>query len=183
MKLTKTKFQDLVILKPNVYFDNRGFFMESFHKKNISKLLGEINFVQDNISFSKRGVLRGLHFQNPPYTQSKLVSCLFGEILEVAVDLRKSSKTFGKSFTTILSAENKNKLFIPKGFAHGYVVLSKSSIISYKVDEYYNPEYESGVLWSDDFLNIDWKINDSDLIISEKDKNLLMLSKINIPFK
>ena len=182
MNLVKTKLDGLVVLKPTVFKDNRGYFMESYNQKNINKLLGNVNFVQDNESESSRGVLRGLHFQKPPYTQAKLVRCLKGSVLDVVLDLRKDSKTYGIFETISLTEENKKQLFIPKGFAHGFVVLSKSAIFSYKVDNYYNPDSESGVLWSDLDLNIDWKINKNEIIVSEKDKNLPTFNEIINPF-
>jgi len=182
MKLIKTTIEDLFVLKPTILKDERGYFVESYNLKKINKLLGDIHFVQDNESVSSRGVLRGLHFQKPPFSQSKLVRCLKGEILDVALDLRKKSKTYGLFETILLSDKNKNQLFIPKGFAHGFVVLSKSAIVSYKVDNYYNPNYESGVLWNDTDLNIDWKIKADEVILSEKDKNLSPLAKIINPF-
>ncbi|MDA9573248.1 dTDP-4-dehydrorhamnose 3,5-epimerase [Flavobacteriaceae bacterium] len=182
MNLIKTKLDGLVVLKPTVFKDNRGYFMESYNQKNINKLLGNVNFVQDNESESSRGVLRGLHFQKPPYTQAKLVRCLKGSVLDVVLDLRKDSKTYGIFETISLTEENKKQLFIPKGFAHGFIVLSKSAIFSYKVDNYYNSDSESGVLWSDLDLNIDWKINKNEIIVSEKDKNLPTFNEIINPF-
>ena len=182
MNLIKTKLDGLVVLKPTVFKDNRGYFMESYNQKNINKLLGNINFIQDNESESSRGVLRGLHFQKPPYTQAKLVRCLKGSVLDVVLDLRKDSKTYGIFETISLTEENKKQLFIPKGFAHGFIVLSKSAIFSYKVDNYYNSDSESGVLWSDLDLNIDWKINKNEIIVSEKDKNLPTFNEIINPF-
>jgi dTDP-4-dehydrorhamnose 3,5-epimerase len=182
MNLIKTKLDGLVVLKPTVFKDNRGYFMESYNQKNINKLLGNVNFVQDNESESTRGVLRGLHFQKPPYTQAKLVRCLKGSVLDVVLDLRKDSKTYGIFETISLTEENKKQLFIPKGFAHGFIVLSKTAIFSYKVDNYYNPDSESGVLWSDLDLNIDWKINKNEIIVSEKDKNLPTFNEIINPF-
>jgi len=182
MNLIKTKLDGLVVLKPTVFKDNRGYFMESYNQKNINKLLGNVNFVQDNESESSRGVLRGLHFQKPPYTQAKLVRCLKGSVLDVALDLRKDSKTYGIFETISLTEENKKQLFIPKGFAHGFIVLSKSAILSYKVDNYYNPESESGIIWNDPDLNIDWKINKNEIIVSEKDKNLPTFNEIINPF-
>ena len=182
MNLIKTKLDGLVVLKPSVFKDNRGYFMESYNQKNINKLLGNVNFVQDNESESTRGVLRGLHFQKPPYTQAKLVRCLKGSVLDVVLDLRKDSKTYGIFETISLTEENKKQLFIPKGFAHGFIVLSKSAIFSYKVDNYYNSDSESGVLWSDLDLNIDWKINKNEIIVSEKDKNLPTFNEIINPF-
>ena len=182
MNLIKTKLDGLVVLKPTVFKDNRGYFMESYNQKNINKLLGNVNFVQDNESESSRGVLRGLHFQKPPYAQAKLVRCLKGSVLDVALDLRKDSKTYGIFETISLTEENKKQLFIPKGFAHGFIVLSKSAILSYKVDNYYNPESESGIIWNDPDLNIDWKINKNEIIVSEKDKNLPTFNEIINPF-
>jgi len=182
MNLVKTKLDGLIVLKPTVFKDSRGYFMESYNQKNINKLLGNVNFVQDNESESSRGVLRGLHFQKPPYTQAKLVRCLKGSVLDVALDLRKDSKTYGIFETISLTEENKKQLFIPKGFAHGFIVLSKSAILSYKVDNYYNPESESGIIWNDPDLNIDWKINKNEIIVSEKDKNLPTFNEIINPF-
>jgi len=182
MNLIKTKLDGLVVLKPTVFKDNRGYFMESYNQQNINKLLGNVNFVQDNESESSLGVLRGLHFQKPPYTQAKLVRCLKGSVLDVVLDLRKDSKTYGIFETISLTEENKKQLFIPKGFAHGFIVLSKSAIFSYKVDNYYNPDSECGILWSDLDLNIDWKINKNEIIVSEKDKNLPTFNEIINPF-
>ena len=172
MNLIKCSIEGLVLLKPTLIKDERGYFMESFNQKKINKLLGNIHFVQENESESKRGVLRGLHFQKPPFTQAKLVRCLKGEILDVAVDLRKKSKTYGLFETILLSDKNKNKLFIPKGFAHGYIVLSESAIVSYKVDNYYKPSHEGGILWNDKSLEIDWKIDSKEIVISEKIKTI-----------
>ena len=156
--------------------------MESYNQKNINKLFGNVNFVQDNESNSSRGVLRGLHFQKPPYTQAKLVRCLNGSVLDVVLDLRKDSKTYGMIETFLISEENKEQLFIPKGFAHGFVVISESATLSYKVDNYFNPESESGIIWNDPDLNIDWKINKNEIIVSEKDKSLPTFNNINNPF-
>ncbi|MDG1682251.1 MAG: dTDP-4-dehydrorhamnose 3,5-epimerase [Flavobacteriaceae bacterium] len=182
MNLIKTKLDGLVVLKPTVFKDNRGYFMESYNQKNINKLFGNVNFVQDNESKSSRGVLRGLHFQKPPYTQAKLVRCLNGSVLDVVLDLRKDSKTYGMIETFLISEENKEQLFIPKGFAHGFVVISESATLSYKVDNYFNPESESGIIWNDPDLNIDWKINKNEIIVSEKDKNLPTFNEIINPF-
>ena len=182
MNLIKTMLDGLVVLKPTIFKDNRGYFMESYNQKDINKLVGNVNFVQDNESESSRGVLRGLHFQNPPYTQAKLVRCLKGSVLDVVLDLRKDSKTYGIFETIVLSCENKEQLFVPKGFAHGFIVLSESAILSYKVDNYYNPESESGIIWNDPDLNIDWKINKNEIIVSEKDKNLPAFNEIINPF-
>ena len=183
MNLIKTMTNGLVLLQPTILNDHRGYFIESFHKKNINNLIGDINFVQENESESSRGVLRGLHFQKPPYAQAKLVRCLKGSVLDVALDLRKDSKTYGCFETTLLSQENKNQLFIPKGFAHGFVVLSETAIFSYKVDNYYNPESESGIIWDDHDLNIDWKINKAEIIVSEKDAKLHSFNNFLSPFE
>ena len=182
MNLFKTTLDGLLVLKPTVFNDNRGYFMESYNQITLNKFLGNINFVQDNESKSFKGTLRGLHFQNPPYTQSKLVRCVKGIVLDVALDLRKNSKTYGQFESVILSDKNKKQLFIPKGFAHGFLVLSESAIFSYKVDNCYNPKSENGVIWNDPNLNIDWKIIDSEIIVSEKDKSLPAFKNIINPF-
>lgn len=148
----------------------------------IKKHVGNIDFVQDNESKSCKGTVRGLHFQKPPYAQSKLVRCVQGKILDIAVDLRKKSKYFSKVSANILSEKNKLQIFIPKGFAHGFIVLSDSALVSYKVDNYYNQDYEGGILWNDSNLKIDYKINIENVIISEKDQNLPPLSKLSNPF-
>ena len=183
MNLIKTKIEGLVILKPIIVKDKRGYFMQSYSQNNTNKLIGNVNFLQDNESESFRGVLRGLHFQSPPYAQSKLVRCTKGSVLDVALDLRKNSETYGQFETTILSDENKNQLFIPKGFAHGFIVLSESAIFSYKVDNYYNPESESGVIWNDPDLNIDWEIKQTDIIVSKKDTKLSTFNNLISPFQ
>ena len=182
MNLIKTTLDGIVVLKPTIFKDNRGYFMESYNQNNINKLVGNVHFVQDNESVSSRGVLRGLHFQKPPYAQAKLVRCLKGSVLDVVLDLRKDSKTYGIFETILLTEENKKQLFIPKGFAHGFVVLSETAIFSYKVDNYYNPDSESGVLWNDLDLNIDWKINKKEIIVSEKDKSLPTFNNTINPF-
>ena len=183
MNLIKTNLDGLVVLKQTVFKDNRGYFMESYNQKNINKLLGNVNFVQENESESSRGVLRGLHFQKPPFAQTKLVRCLKGKVLDVALDLRNNSKTYGMIETVLLSKENKNQLFIPKGFAHGFVVISESAILSYKVDNYYKPEFESGIIWNDPDLNIDWRINKTEIRVSEKDTKLLAFNNFISPFE
>lgn len=182
MKLIPTSLKDLVILEPTVFKDERGYFMESYHHQKMRDLLGDIHFVQDNESKSSKGVLRGLHFQKPPYSQAKLVRCIEGEILDVVVDLRRDSETFCKTESVVLSAENKKQLFIPRGFAHGFIVLSDVAIVSYKADNYYAPEHESGILWNDSELNIDWKMESSDVLISDKDQKLLPLASTENPF-
>ena len=177
MNLVKTEIKDLVILEPTIFEDERGYFMESYNMQKTNTLLGGINFVQDNESLSTRGVLRGLHFQKPPFAQAKLIRCIVGEILDVVVDLRENSSSYGSVKSIILSSVNKKQLFIPKGFAHGFVVLSDTALISYKVDNYYSHAHDSGILWNDPALNIDWVINPDQLIISSKDQKLLPLVK------
>lgn len=172
MKFIETKIPGVVIIEPKIIGDNRGYFFESFNLKKIEEYIGNITFVQDNESKSKKGVLRGLHFQTPPYEQAKLVRCIEGSILDVTVDIRKESPTFGKHITVELSDDNKRQLFVPKGFAHGFVVLSETAVIAYKVDNYYAPNHESGIKWDDKELAIDWKIRAQDILLSEKDKNL-----------
>ena len=171
-----------MLFEPNLYYDSRGYFSEIHNQKMIKKHVGNIDFVQDNESKSCKGTVRGLHFQKPPYAQSKLVRCVQGKILDIAVDLRKKSKYFSKVSTNILSEKNKLQIFIPKGFAHGFIVLSNSALVSYKVDNYYNQDYEGGILWNDSNLKIDYKINIENVIISEKDQNLPPLSKLSNPF-
>ncbi len=171
MKIIKTDIPEVLIFEPKVFGDSRGYFFESFRQDIFEKEVGKINFVQDNQSKSDYGVLRGLHFQRNPYTQSKLVRCLEGKVLDVAVDLRIESPTYGKHASAILSADNHRQLWIPQGFAHGFVVLSETAVFAYKCDNYYSPEYDGGVLWCDPALNIDWIIPHEDIKLSEKDKN------------
>ena len=175
MKYIKTGFKDLYVIEPEIHHDNRGFFMESFKKKSLENVLGySINFCQDNKSLSSAMVLRGLHFQNEPFSQSKLISVSYGKILDVVVDIRKNSDTYGKYFSINLSSENHKMLFIPKGFAHGFLSLCNNTIVNYKVDDYYNKNAESGIFYDDISLKIDWEINKSELLISKKDNNLPM---------
>ena len=170
MKLIKTDFKDLIIIKHNVFKDNRGYFKERFKKEKLEKIItSKLNFCQDNSVKSTLNVLRGLHFQKEPYAQSKLVSVSVGSILDVVVDIRKDSATYGKCFSYILSSENHESLFIPKGFAHGYLTLTDFAIINYQVDNYYNPDAEVVIPYNDEFLNIDWGIQADKIIISNKD--------------
>ena len=148
MKINKTYIEDLLIIKPQLFKDERGFFYEFYNKNKLDKII-KTNLVQDNVSKSKKGVIRGLHFQSPPYEQIKLVRCVSGKILDVVVDLRTNSKTYGTPFSIELSSENNKQLFIPKGFAHGYQVLSETAIVNYKVDNFYNPKSDSGIIWND----------------------------------
>ena len=172
MEITKTSIEGLLIIKPKVFEDDRGYFMESYKDSFIKESFPDIHFIQDNESKSSYGVLRGLHFQKPPFEQTKLVRVIQGEVLDVAVDLRKDSETYGKWESIILSGENKKQFLVPKGFAHGFVVLSDTAIFSYKVDNIYAPDYDSGIIYNDQDLNIDWRLLKDDIIISEKDKSL-----------
>tara|TARA_Y100000766_G_scaffold76544_1_gene64864 strand:+ start:1631 stop:2179 length:549 start_codon:yes stop_codon:yes gene_type:complete len=182
MKIINTSIKDVIILEPVIHKDKRGSFSETFNSNILNKLFGQINFLQDNESISYKGVVRGLHFQIPPFTQSKLIRCLEGRILDVVVDLRKTSKTYSKTEKNILSDKNNHILFVPKGFAHGFIVLSDYARVSYKVDNNYNPDYERGIIWNDKQLNIDWGIDENDVIISNKDFKLPSFSKISNPF-
>jgi len=171
MKLSETPIKDLFVIEPTVFSDQRGYFFESYNNQFFEKNGIKATFVQDNESFSSYGVLRGLHFQTKEYAQAKLVRVISGKVLDVAVDLRTNSKTFGKHFTLELSGENKKQLFIPRGFAHGFVVLSKTAILQYKCDNYYNKEAEGGLNFADPNLGIDWLIPQVDMIVNERDKN------------
>ena len=170
MKFIKAYIPGIIICEPKILHDDRGFFTESFRKDLFEKFIGKkINFCQENLSESKYGVLRGLHFQIEPFAQCKLVSVLKGKILDVVVDIRKNSKHYGKSFSIELDDNNNKQLFVPKGFAHGFIVLSKTARVSYKVDNYYNLESEHGLNFNDPSLEIDWKINSESIILNEKD--------------
>ncbi|EIV4814837.1 dTDP-4-dehydrorhamnose 3,5-epimerase, partial [Salmonella enterica] len=165
----KTEIPDVLIFEPKVFSDERGFFMESFNQKVFEEAVGrKIEFVQDNHSKSTKGVLRGLHYQVEPYAQGKLVRCIAGEVFDVAVDIRKDSETFGKWVGVNISSENKRQLWIPEGFAHGFLVLSDSADFLYKTSNYYSPIHERGIVWNDPTININWPIN-IDKILSEKD--------------
>jgi dTDP-4-dehydrorhamnose 3,5-epimerase len=178
MKINKTYIEDLLIVEPQLFKDERGFFYESYNKNNLNS---SIVFVQDNESKSYKGVIRGLHFQAPPFEQTKLVRCVSGNILDVAVDLRTNSKTFGKCFSIELSSENNKQLFVPKGFAHGFQVLSEEAIVNYKVDNFYNPKYDSGIIWNDKDLLIDWNL-DLKPVLSVKDLKLISFKDLKSPF-
>ena len=170
MKVIETEIEGVFILEPRVFGDDRGYFFESFSLKHFEEKVSKTVFVQDNESKSKYGVLRGLHYQLPPYTQAKLVRVVKGRVLDVAVDIRKGSPTFGKYVAVELSEENKLQFFLPKGFAHGFAVLSEEAIFQYKCDEYYAPDYEGAICYDDPDLGIDWKLPLEDVILSEKDK-------------
>jgi len=180
MKIEETKLKGCFILQPNVYQDKRGFFFESFNEKLFFEKIGSsISFIQDNQSFSNYGVLRGLHLQKGKNAQAKLVRVLSGEVLDVAVDLRTNSSTYGQHIAIKLSASNKTQLFIPRGFAHGFIVLSKTADFFYKVDNYYAPKSEGGLLFNDPKLNIDWLIDKKDIIVAKKDYEHPLLENFN----
>lgn len=172
MKVVETDIKGVLILEPQVFGDSRGYFFESFSQKQFDELVGETVFVQDNESKSSYGVVRGLHYQLPPYTQAKLVRVVKGSVLDVAVDLREGSETYGQHIAVELSEENKRQFFIPKGFAHGFAVLSEEAIFQYKCDHYYAPGHEGGIKFDDAALGIDWRIPREKMILSEKDLQL-----------
>ena len=173
MKIIPGNIEGLVVFQPkNVFNDDRGYLFESYRDSFFKERLPSIQFIQENQSESNFGVLRGLHFQTPPYEQSKLVRVIKGEIQDVAVDLRKNSKTYKQYMSIILNENNKKQLFIPKGFAHGFLVLSSEAIVNYKMDQYYSPDHESGISYNDHQINIKWQLNDDQMIISNKDKLL-----------
>lgn len=169
MKVSETSIEGLLIIEPKIFNDQRGYFFESYNQRNFSDQGINITFVQDNQSKSDYGVIRGLHYQLSPYDQTKLVRVLVGEINDIAVDLRPESATFGKWFGINLSSENKKQLLIPGGFAHGFSVLSDYAVVLYKCDKFYNPDFEGGIKYNDQILNIDWKIPESEIIVSPKD--------------
>lgn len=178
MKIRETGISGLVVIEPDVFGDSRGYFMESFSLKKFRELTGhDVEFVQDNESRSSYGVVRGLHFQRPPHAQSKLVRVVSGRVLDVAVDLRADSPTYGKHYAIELSGDNHLQMFMPKGFAHGFAVLSEEAVFQYKCDEYYAPESEGGVAWDDPELAIDWRIPREDVRLSEKDRLNLKLKE------
>lgn len=176
MEIEKLSISDVLLIKPLVYFDSRGAFFESFNESKFQELTGlDIHFVQDNVSFSKKNVLRGLHFQLSPFEQAKLVQVLKGKVLDVAVDIRQSSPTYGQYVSYELSDENNFQLFIPRGFAHGFLALSDEVVFSYKCDNYYAPKYDCGVIYNDIDININWGVDMKDLTVSEKDLQLKSL--------
>ena len=182
MQFIATKINGVYILEPKVFKDERGYFFESFSKREFEAAIGKVDFVQDNESCSTKGVIRGLHFQKPPYSQAKLVRCVVGKVLDVAVDLRKDSPTYGEHVAVELSEDNHRQFFIPKGFAHGFEVLSDIAIFQYKCDEYYHPETEGGLDAFDPALNIEWKTIINEAIVSEKDKKHPKISEFTTPF-
>jgi len=180
MKIEKTEIDDLLVISPRVFGDKRGYFMESFNKKILSDFIGNYEFIQDNQSLSQKGVIRGLHFQNPPFEQGKLVRVIKGSVNDIVVDIRKNSSTYGKVFKIKLSESNFKMLWIPPGFAHGFETLEDETIFSYKVTNDYNKESEGSILWNDKILNIEWETKDP--IVSEKDTNSELFENFNSLF-
>lgn len=183
MNVIKTQIEGVCILEPRLFKDSRGYFFESFSQREFDEKVGHIEFCQDNESMSSYGVMRGLHFQRPPFTQSKLVRCVKGRVLDVAVDIRKGSPTYGKHVAVELTENNHRQFFIPKGFAHGFAVLSETAVFQYKCDEFYHPEADGGISILDDSLGIDWKIPTEQAILSEKDMKHEMLKDFDSLFE
>lgn len=182
MEVIKTNIEGVVIIKPRIFKDSRGYFFESYSKKEFDEKVCPIEFVQDNESCSTYGVMRGLHFQHPPFAQSKLVRCVKGRVLDVAVDIRKGSPTYGQHVTVELTEDNHRQFFIPRGFAHGFAVLSNTAVFQYKCDNYYHPEADGGISIQDPSLGIDWQIEPSQAILSERDTKHPLLQKFDSPF-
>ena len=182
MKVTKTDIEGVLIIEPRLFNDARGYFFESYNRKNYEEAGITADFVQDNESCSTRGVMRGLHFQRPPYAQAKLVRCVKGKVLDVAVDIRKGSPTYGQHVAVELSEENHRQFFIPRGFAHGFAVLSDTAVFQYKCDNYYHPEADGGISIQDDTLGIDWQIDPAEALLSEKDTKHPLLKDFDSPF-
>ena len=183
MEVIKTSIDGVFIIEPRIFEDSRGYFFESFSQREFEEKIGPINFVQDNESKSSYGVMRGLHFQRPPFTQSKLVRCVKGAVLDVAVDIRKGSPTYGQHVAVELTEDNHRQFFIPKGFAHGFSVLTETAVFQYKCDEFYHPEADGGISILDDSLNIDWRIPTDKAILSDKDTKHPLLKDFNSPFE
>ena len=183
MKFIKSEISDVYIIEPSVFGDDRGYFLESFNLDKFEENVCSIKFIQDNESKSSKGVLRGLHFQKPPFEQAKLVRCIKGRVIDVAVDIRRGSPTYGKHVAIELSGENKRQLFVPRGFAHGFSVLSESAVFAYKVDNTYAPAFDAGIRYDDKELNIDWGLNEEDVQLSVKDENLSFFKDFDSPFK
>lgn len=182
MNVIKTNIQGIVIIEPCLFKTQSGYFFESFSKREFEEKVSKVNFCQDNESMSSYGVVRGFHFQRPPFAQSKLMWCVEGKAQLVVIDIRKGSPTYGKTLTVELSAENHRQLFVPKGFAHGYSVLSEKAIIQYKCDNFYHPECEDGISIKDKHFNIDWKIEDRDIKVSDKDMKFSSFEYFDSPF-
>ncbi len=182
LEVIKTDIEGVVIIKPRIFTDARGYFFESYSKREFDERVRRVDFVQDNESCSSRGVMRGLHFQRPPFTQSKLVRCVRGRVLDVAVDIRKGSPTYGRHVAVELSEDNHLQFFVPRGFAHGFAVLSETAVFQYKCDNYYHPEADGGIAITDGSLGIDWRIDPAHAILSEKDTKHPMLCDFDSPF-
>ena len=182
MEVIKTDIDGVVIIEPRIFKDSRGYFFESYSKREFDEKVRPVDFVQDNESMSAKGVMRGLHFQRPPYTQSKLVRCVRGRVLDVAVDLRKGSPTYGRHVAVELSEDNHRQFFVPRGFAHGFAVLSDIAVFQYKCDNYYHPESDGGISIADESLGIDWLVDPSEAILSEKDTRHPLLCDFDSPF-
>lgn len=182
MNVIKTDIEGVYIIEPRIFNDARGYFFESYNKKEFDEKVMPVDFVQDNESMSTRGVMRGLHFQRPPYTQAKLVRCVKGSVLDVAIDIRKGSPTYGRHVAVELTEQNHRQFFIPKGFAHGFVVLSDVAVFQYKCDNYYHPEADGGISILDDSLGIDWPISPEEALLSEKDKKHPLFKDFESPF-
>ncbi len=182
MEVIKTSIEGVVIIEPRIFRDARGYFFESFSQKEFDEKIRPIQFVQDNESMSSYGVMRGLHFQRPPYTQSKLVRCVRGRVLDVAVDIRKGSPTYGQHVAVELTEENHRQFFIPRGFAHGFAVLSETAVFQYKCDNFYAPQADGGISIKDESLGIDWQIPVEKAILSEKDLRHIRLEEFDSPF-
>lgn len=183
MEVIKTELEGVVIIEPKIFRDARGYFFESFSQKEFEEKVRKIAFVQDNESMSSYGVMRGLHFQLPPFTQSKLVRCVKGKVLDVAVDIRKGSPTFGNHVSVELSEDNHRQFFVPRGFAHGFAVLSEIALFQYKCDNFYAPQADGGISILDGSLGIDWKLPTDKVILSEKDTKHPLLKDFDSPFK
>ncbi len=183
MQVIKTAIDGLFIIEPRIFKDARGYFFESFSQREFEEKVGPINFVQDNESMSQYGVMRGLHFQRPPFTQSKLVRCVKGAVLDVAVDIRKGSPTYGQHVAVELTEENHLQFFVPRGFAHGFSVLTETAVFQYKCDNFYAPQADDGISILDDSLGIDWRIPTAKAILSEKDTKHPLLKDFETPFK
>lgn len=183
MNVIKTEIEGVVILEPRIFSDSRGYFFESFSKREFDEKISVIDFVQDNESCSSCGVMRGLHFQRPPFAQAKLVRCVKGSVLDVALDIRKGSPTYGKHVAVELTEDNHRQFFIPRGFAHGFAVLSDIAVFQYKCDNYYHPEADGGISILDKSLGIDWRIDPSEAILSEKDLKHVLFRDFETPFR
>lgn len=183
MNIIHTEIPDVLIVEPRVFGDSRGYFFESFSERRFKELVADVDFVQDNESKSSFGVVRGLHFQKPPYTQAKLVRVVKGKVLDVAVDLRKGSPTYGKYVSVEISEENHRQVYIPKGFAHGFAVLSEEAVFQYKCDAYYEPKSEGAIAWNDPDLNVDWKLMPEQVLLSDKDRNNPCMKDFDSPFE